>query len=294
MARPIIFGEIPGIEESHLFEGRKEMMPTSFHRVWGRGIDSDKKKGAAAVVLSGGYKDKDNDNVIIYTGAGGRNKRGKQIEDQKWSHNDNTGLIISCDRGLPVRVIIGHKHKSPLSPKSGYVYAGLYYVDSYWEEIENFEEGQFKMCKFKLVYVGDNTSRPTPEEIELDHSIRDKKRKRGTVMRIVRDTQIALSVKELYNFQCQVCGIKIKTKSGFYAEGAHIKPLGKPHNGDDSLRNLLCLCPNHHVMFDKGTFSISGDLSLLGEVEKGKINVDEKHKIDKNNLKYHRNSHGYN
>ena len=44
MARPIIFGEIPGIKEGQLFKGRKEMMPTSFHRVWGRGIDSDKKK----------------------------------------------------------------------------------------------------------------------------------------------------------------------------------------------------------------------------------------------------------
>jgi len=28
MARPIIFGEIPGIKEGQLFGGRKEMMPT--------------------------------------------------------------------------------------------------------------------------------------------------------------------------------------------------------------------------------------------------------------------------
>jgi|TARA_B110000503_G_scaffold45515_1_gene74436 putative restriction endonuclease len=293
MARPIIFGEIPGIKEGQLFKGRKEMMPTSFHRVWGRGIDSDKKKGAAAVVLSGGYKDKDNDDVIIYTGAGGRDKNGKQIEDQKWTHNDNAGLIVSCDRGMPVRVIIGHKHKSQLSPKSGYVYAGLYYVDSYWDEIENFGNKQFKMCKFKLVYAGENKTRPTPEEIELDHSVREKKRRKGTVMRIVRDTQIALLVKELYNFECQVCKIAIKTKSGFYAEGAHIKPLGKPHNGDDSLKNLLCLCPNHHVMFDKGTYSISDDLKLIGGIEKGLLHVDKKHQIDKANLNYHRKIHGY-
>jgi len=119
MARPIIFGEIPGIKEGELFKGRKEMMPSSFHRVWGRGIDSHKDTGAAAVVLSGGYKDLDNDDVIIYTGAGGRDKNGKQAEDQTWTHNDNKGLIISCDHGLPVRVIIGHKHKSPMAPKSG-------------------------------------------------------------------------------------------------------------------------------------------------------------------------------
>lgn len=28
--RPIIFGEVPNIPEGHWFEGRKEMMPTSF------------------------------------------------------------------------------------------------------------------------------------------------------------------------------------------------------------------------------------------------------------------------
>ena len=145
MARTIIFGEISGIKEGELFKGRKEMMPSSFHRVWGRGIDSDKDKGAAAVVLSGGYKDIDNDDVIIYTGAGGRDKNGKQIEDQKWTHNDNKGLIISCDHGLPVRVIIGHKHKSPMSPKVGYVYAGLYYVESYWTELETLGDKEFKM-----------------------------------------------------------------------------------------------------------------------------------------------------
>ncbi|MCR8666239.1 HNH endonuclease [Aestuariibaculum sp. M13] len=293
MARPIIFGEIEGFEEGYLFKDRKEMMPNSFHRVWSRGIDSDKDEGASAVVLSGEYKDEDNADAIIYTGAGGRDKKGKQIKDQDWFHNDNIGLMLSCDLGKPVRVIIGHKHKSPLSPKSGYVYAGLYYVDSYWNKIETFDDKEFKMCKFKLIYIGNNKNRSTPEQIQLDHSIRDKKRVQNTVMRLVRDSQISLKVKELYDFKCQVCGIAIETKSGFYAEGAHIKALGKPHNGDDSLSNLICLCPNHHVMFDKGVFSIMDNYELIG-VEKGQLTVDDKHKIDKDNLKYHRSCHGYN
>ena len=292
MARPIIFGEIPGIEEGKLFLGRKEMMPSSFHRVWGRGIDSDKNKGAAAIVLSGGYKDIDNDDVIIYTGAGGRDKNGKQIEDQSWTHNDNKGLIISCDHGLPVRVIIGHKHKSPMSPKSGYVYAGIYYVESYWTDLETFGDKTFKTCKYKLVYSGGNLNRPSPEQIELDHSVRQKKRKKSTVVRIVRDTKIALDVKKLYNFKCQICGTALKTKSGYYAEGAHIKPLGKPHNGDDSLSNILCLCPNHHVMLDKGSLSINDDFDLIGHVS-GKLTVDPNHKINKQNFAYHRTLHDY-
>lgn len=292
MARPIIFGEIPGIEEGKLFLGRKEMMPSSFHRVWGRGIDSDKNKGAAAIVLSGGYKDIDNDDVIIYTGAGGRDKNGKQIEDQSWTHNDNKGLIISCDQGLPVRVIIGHKHKSPMSPKSGYVYAGIYYVESYWTDFETFGDNTFKMCKYKLVYSGNNLNRPSPEQIELDHSVRQKKRKKSTVVRIVRDFKIALDIKKLYHFKCQICGTALKTKSGYYAEGAHIKPLGKPHNGDDSLSNILCLCPNHHVMLDKGSLSINNNFDLIGCVS-GKLTIDPNHKINKQNLAYHRSLHDY-
>jgi putative restriction endonuclease len=45
-------------------------------------------------------------------------------------------------------------------------------------------------------------------------------------------------------------------------------PLGAPHGGPDVLENLLCLCPNHYVMFDLGIFTIAGDLSLIGLTEK--------------------------
>jgi putative restriction endonuclease len=72
MPRSIIFGEIEGISEGQWFEGRKEMMPTSFHRSWGAGIDGNGKEGTSAIVLSGGYEDdKDLGDEIIYTGAGG-------------------------------------------------------------------------------------------------------------------------------------------------------------------------------------------------------------------------------
>jgi hypothetical protein len=52
MSRKLIFGEIPGIQEGHWFEGRKEMMPNSFHRNWGSGIDGNGSEGTAAIVLS--------------------------------------------------------------------------------------------------------------------------------------------------------------------------------------------------------------------------------------------------
>jgi putative restriction endonuclease len=294
MPRDIIFGEIEGIEEGHWFEGRREMMPTCFHRNWAAGIDGNGSDGTAAIVLSGGYEDDmDSGDEIIYTGAGGNDANtGKQIADQTWENRGNAGLIKSMNEGLPVRVIRGHQHISPYSPKSGYTYAGLYSVVDAWQETG---KSGFKICRYRLIYSGDNAERKTVEEIELelDHSVREKKRVIGTVLRIVRDTKMVHDVKSLYKHKCQVCNLAVPTKNGLYSEGAHIKPLGKPHNGDDSLANLICLCPNHHVMFDKGAFAIKDNFELIG-VETGKLTVLEKHKINKDNLHYHRKSHGYN
>lgn len=291
MSRPIIFGEIKDIEEGQWFKGRKEMMPTSFHRKWAAGIDGNGNEGAAAIVLSGGYEDDfDSGDEIIYTGAGGNDANtGKQIEDQTWGNPGNAGLLKSMNEGLPVRVIRGYKHKSDLSPKSGYSYSGLYSVVDAWEE--KGKSGN-KICRFRLEYSGQNAKRKSPEEIELDYRTRDKKRKEGTVLRIIRDTKIATAIKKLYNYECQVCGITITTKSGRYAEGAHIRPLGKPHDGDDNSDNVICLCPNHHVMFDKGIFSILENLNLIGN-NSGSLYVHPKHKLKKSNLEYHRKSHGY-
>jgi len=39
MPRPIIFGQIENVKEGYLFANRKDMMPSSFHRNWGQGID---------------------------------------------------------------------------------------------------------------------------------------------------------------------------------------------------------------------------------------------------------------
>lgn len=291
MSREIIFGEIPGIEEGQWFEGRKEMMPSSFHRNWAAGIDGNGKEGTAAIVLSGGYEDdEDLGDIIIYTGAGGNDpNNGKQIEDQQWENKGNAGLLKSMNEGLPVRVIRGFKHKSDFSPSSGYLYAGLYSVVDAWEEKG---KSGFRICRFKLEYSGNNIFRKTPEEIELDYSTKEKKRKEGTVLRIIRDSKISNEIKKLYNYECQVCKTAIVTKSGRYAEGAHIKPLGRPHEGDDNSNNLICLCPNHHVMFDKGSFSIQDDLKLIG-CESGFLLVHPKHKLNVLNLEYHRKSHGY-
>lgn len=293
MSRPIIFGEIDGIEEGEWFEGRKEMMPSCFHRNWAAGIDGNGFDGAAAIVLSGGYEDDmDLGDEIIYTGAGGNDPNsGKQVAHQTWENRGNAGLLKSMNQGLPVRVIRGHQHKSLLSPAIGYTYAGLYSVVEAWQEKG---KSRFKICRFRLLYSGGNENRKSPEEIELGlaPTPKPKERVKGTILRIVRDTKITRKLKDLYKNKCQICNQAIPTQDGFYSEGAHIKPLGRPHNGDDSLENLICLCPNHHVMFDKGVIAIKDNYDLIG-AERGKLIILGKHVLNKANLRYHRKCHGY-
>ena len=111
------------------------------------------------------------------------------------------------------------------------------------------------------------------------------------VQRIVRNTTVAISMKALYSARCQVCRLTISTAAGDYSEAAHIKPLGMPHNGPDHPSNVLCLCPNHHVMFDLGGFVVRDDLELMnpqsGELI-GTLFVHPDHQIDLQYVRYHR------
>lgn len=81
-------------------------------------------------------------------------------------------------------------------------------------------------------------------------------------------------------------GIHKPNQAGSYAEAADIKSLGQPHNGPDVESNILCLCPNHHVLFDNGGFTIADDLSLVG-IE-GELKTVKKHKVDLEFIQYHR------
>jgi predicted restriction endonuclease len=118
------------------------------------------------------------------------------------------------------------------------------------------------------------------------------KRSSTYVNRVIRNSQIAEELKQLYNYKCQICNEALEVPKGFYAEGAHIKPLGSPHHGPDTTENLLCLCPNHHLLFDKKAIVIQDDLTLDFKVKNDgkniKLTVHSAHKIDKSFIKYHR------
>ncbi|MFI6458103.1 HNH endonuclease [Streptosporangium amethystogenes] len=120
---------------------------------------------------------------------------------------------------------------------------------------------------------------PTPGRVE------------SIVERVIRDSLLTEQIKRAHDYHCQFCGDRLALRQGFYAEGAHIRPLGEPHNGPDEPGNLLCLCPNDHVLFDRGAIAIRDDLAVMdmtSGVSLGPLRRAPNHDINPEHLAYHR------
>ncbi|MBD2056201.1 HNH endonuclease [Oculatella sp. FACHB-28] len=278
------FGHISGYPEGSWFESRAALAEVGLHRPLVAGISGTESEGADSIVLSGGYEDdEDLGNEIVYTGHGGRDQdTGRQVANQNLSRG-NLALAKSKLQGLSVRVIRGSTHKSDYAPSTGYRYDGLYRVEDYWQERGR---AGYYIWRYRLVKIVEDEISAFSRVTESSGAYSAPRRQETTILRIVRDTKQARRIKALYDYRCQVCGTRLESNAGPYAEAAHIRPLGIPHNGSDAINNLLCLCPNHHVLFDYGTFSIADDLSLLG-IE-GTLTIVMQHEIHIENLRYHR------
>jgi putative restriction endonuclease len=263
-----------------------DVRAAGLHAPTQNGISGTKLEGADSIVLSSGYPDdQDFGDYIIYTGEGGQDGNRKQIADQRPESPGNAGLITSWVAGLPVRVVRGSRHKSPYSPPSGYRYAGLFRVDSYWEQKR--DDG-FVVLRFRLDRLDDQDPYVANVPAEPDIAFAT-----STVTRRIRDTELTRQVKAMYDHSCQICQIRIAGIGGRpYAEGAHVRPLGNPHLGSDTLSNILCLCANHHVEFDIGGSYIADDLSVVNAatgVPFAELRFVAEHELDIDNAQYHRN-----
>ncbi|WP_218136259.1 HNH endonuclease [Nonomuraea jiangxiensis] len=121
---------------------------------------------------------------------------------------------------------------------------------------------------------------------------RPPERRLATVRRIIRDNALSRLIKTLHDHTCQICGIRLLLPHGPYAEGAHIRPLGSPHDGHDVAGNLLCLCPNDHVLFDQGAIVVRDDLTVVNRLTSesmGTLRTVPGHDVDTHYLTYHRN-----
>lgn len=102
--------------------------------------------------------------------------------------------------------------------------------------------------------------------------------------RIVRDTALAVEVKKLVGFKCQLCETQIPLKNGkLYIEAHHIEPLGSPYNGPDIKENILVVCPNCHINCDYATFEMS-----FGQIKNNIQGIKEEF-INHHNSRYQSN-----
>ena len=284
-----VFGHVGTAQPGDLFESRLELSLRRQHRPRQAGICATQKDGAESIVLSDKYEDDEvHEEFILYTGHGGRNpETGKQVTDQTLT-DSNKGLACSEANGRPVRVY--RKVRTAIGA-TAFRYEGLFRVTAH--EYGPGKSG-FKVFRFRLEPVVGSTSFAslpyvTPELFESEASspvAETTPRYEATTSRLIRDTEVTRRVKELYKHRCQVCDIQLQVPSGLYAEAAHIKPLGAPHHGPDIMANVLCLCPNHHVLLDLGSFGIADDFRLLGIP--GRLHQKPQHQVGVDFLAYQR------
>lgn len=242
-------GALPHIPVGTYFPNRRSLYNASVHRDIRRGICGSgvPGKGVESVVLSGAYEDDvDLGDVIYYTGQGGRDANGIQIADQVMAGVNNS-LAINVESGEPVRVV--------RSTTNGFRYDGLYLVeDAYLAQ----GRSGYQICRYRLRNLRTESVNKADERER-----RAAARRQTTHYRLVRDGTVPTQVKALYQHRCQVCLVQVETAAGYYAEGAHLVPLGGGQAGVDHISNVLCLCPNDHVRLDHGAIALDDDWNVI-------------------------------
>ncbi|WP_165976980.1 YDG/SRA domain-containing protein [Arthrobacter nitrophenolicus] len=205
MSEASIFGEIEGVPVGTPFVDRDDVRAKGLHRHKQAGISGNYEDGADAIVVSGGYKDdQDHGDWILYTGQGGRNDRGRQVEDQTLTRG-NKALVLSEERGLPVRVIRGAGGDPAHSPKKGYRYDGLFHIVRHWVE-DSYDGPQIYRYELRMLDGQGSWTPPTGAESSNNgggqppEGNKNPKRQASVVQRLVRNSAVTQSVKEHYAY----------------------------------------------------------------------------------------------
>ncbi|MGW8993440.1 YDG/SRA domain-containing protein [Streptomyces zhihengii] len=293
-----MIGEVPNVEVGQEYRTRRLAHEAGVHRPLQAGICGTMRTGAESIVVSGGYKDdEDYGDVIVYTGHGGQDGAGNQASNQSLDDAGNAALVTSYLEGLPVRVLRGYQGGSIYAPKAGYRYDGLYRVTNYGSKlgIDGFLIWQFRLDAYDSTPMppaarrADTPTNLNKPDATLVAGAEKPERITSTVQRIVRSNAVKRQVKAWHDNRCQICETRIEVPGGSYSEGAHIQALGSPHNGPDTTGNVLCLCPNCHVMFDAGAVVLEDDLTVVrGGQPVGVLRTHAQHAIDLRCVRHHR------
>ncbi|MET7331684.1 YDG/SRA domain-containing protein [Nonomuraea sp. NPDC005650] len=283
------YGPVENPKSVVLFASRRELHDAGIHRPLQAGICGTAERGGAeSIVVSGGYKDdSDYGSVIIYTGHGGRDPNsGKQIEDQSPKHSGNAALIRNVMTGLPVRVVRGAAGNPEHSPDYGYRYDGLFKVTDYWTK--RSVDGP-TVLQFRLEKGSDGVDWAGNTAVHRPDIDRWEKISAG----VYADIVLSDKLKQLYGYSCQICDVVLEAPGALcLAYTVHVKGLGLPHEGPDTIDNMLCLCSNHRDLFKYGAIIIDDNFQVINQVDGepfGELTV--KHDINKMYLRYHREHH---
>ena len=275
------FGEIESVDVGTEYASRAELAASGIHRPTQAGISGSSTEGADSIVVSGGYEDdEDYGDYLIYGGQAGFDPNTKQQNEDAELSRGNLALVVSYNKGLPVRVTRGLGS----TRQHTYRYDGLYLVERWW--VDRGKSG-FRIYRFALRKIDDKPISTPAGELPLPASNQEPGKVESYTTRIIRDTLISEKVKEIHQHQCQTCSTRIERPGGAYAQAAYIRPLGRPHNGPDTDNNILCLCPNCHVLFDGWAFAIEDDGQLIGALSGSLVELEE-HTVSREYLSYHR------
>lgn len=107
-----------------------------------------------------------------------------------------------------------------------------------------------------------------------------------------RNQSLSKQLKQLYSNTCQICQERVQIGFDEYmSESHHIQPVGGNHKGPDIATNIIILCPNHHVMFDRGAITIDLHRKIvIHSCESNPIHgvtITLKHEINEAFINYH-------
>jgi len=164
------------------------------------------------------------------------------------------------------------------------LFIGYSSVDKYWKE--RGKDG-FIIWRYRLIKLADTEiTSVIDEHIPQPEGEASPRRSKVYSTRVIRSSEVGNYIKTMYDCKCQISDVRLITPIGPYAEACHIRPVGKPHNGPDVPRNILCLSPNIHVLFDHGAIALTDDLKVLGM--DADLLVGPNHKLDIDCIRYHR------
>lgn len=149
-------------------------------------------------------------------------------------------------------------------------------AERYEEAVENYEENVnlddekdviaegrewITVCN---AYLEENDVNMDDVVLYDSMSQNNQKSKDVELSRLVRSTYLAENLKLAYNNCCQLCGTRLmKTRFDAYSEAHHIRPYNKTHKGDDTIGNMIVLCPNCHSQFDNLYYAIHPSTRLV-------------------------------